>query len=70
MREEKISLTEQEVRALQGYFGHNHANINIISDLNLKKIKDMESKGWYLDLSQSQIARSNRRFYNNLWSDL
>ena len=64
MKNIKIPLTEDEIKAIQAYSGYKHTKINIIADLQPEKIKNLSKKGWDLDISREELKKLIDEFIN------
>ena len=64
MKNIKIPLTEDEIKAIQAYSGYKHAKINIIADLQPEKIDNLSKKGWDLEISREELKKLIEEFIN------
>ena len=64
MKNIKIPLTEDEIKAIQAYSGYKHTKINIIADLQPEKIKNLSKKGWDLEISREELKKLIEEFIN------
>lgn len=59
-----IPLKDEELKSLDDYFGYKHARINILADMNPRKIKQLDKDGWNMDISSSDLEDLIKDFVN------
>lgn len=64
MKNIKIPLTEEEIKAIRDYTGFKHTKINIIADMNPNKIKKLTKQGWLLNETSEELMSSIQDFVN------
>lgn len=63
MKGVKVPLTEEEIKSLQMYMGWQHADINIIADMDPRKINILNKIGWGLkNLDSNYMKQLIQRF--------
>lgn len=59
-----IPLNAEEIESLHRYFGFRHAEMNVLGDLEPRKIENMQKSGWSINASSKDIEQLINDFVN------
>lgn len=61
---EDIQLTEEELKAIKDYSGYQHTAINMIGNLDYKKLSEITKAGWKMPEKKEEVKLLIDKFIN------
>lgn len=61
---EDIQLTEEELKAIKDYSGYQHTAINMIGNLDYKKLSEITKAGWKMPEKKEEVKPLIDKFIN------
>lgn len=66
---EALKISEEEVKSIQTYISYAHTGMNVLLDLDPEMLKDLNSKGWNIDLNLSpENIKENMEHLQKIYS--